>query len=345
MNRKITFGILLIQAFSLSLSAQTVITYKTHAMTQGDVLSLKQIDTISPGNAGPNQVWDYSSAKVVSDFVINYNANSNADWNIPGDAFACDENKERTSYFQMTATQKLYYGLTAKTAKIIFDTPIVELSFPFAYNDEANGVMKGSYTENTLTAPINGTYTTKADAWGTLILPNGVKLHNVLRVKSVRDYNHEANGSMYHVVATRYAFYSAYSRYPVLQIKSATSTCECGCNGKEYAAYFNPSVKEETIVAPKEKCDPKITYKVFPNPFDKDFELDYKLTGTAKVKICILDINGKTVAILQDKQQEEGSYSLTKDLGSYAAMNYILQIQVNDQVYTEKLIKKNQRRK
>lgn len=343
MIKRFTLVCLLTQALFLSASAQTVITYAGQAMREGDVLSLKVIsDTIKAGASGANQVWDYSKAKTTTDFVINYNAN-NSQVAIPGNAFACNENNERTSYFQITPQKKLYYGLSTSKVEIRFDEPITELAFPFAYQSEINGLMKGSYTEGGITSAIDGTYKTVADAWGTLILPNGVKLKNVLRVTSTRDYKHDVMGTPFHIVVTRYAFYVSNSRYAVLQIKEATMKCDCGCNSREYSAYYNPNVKAE-CAKPEEPestvAQAKFEYKVYPNPFEKDVRLDYTLKANASIKIVVLDLQGHEVKTVAEEQKTAGSYSQYLNIEGSHSQNYILQMKVNNAVYTEHLIKK-----
>lgn len=347
MIKKITIVCFFLQALVLGASAQTVLTYANNAMHPEDVLSLKTLDTISAGNAGANQTWDYSKAKTGADFVINYNTNPGQVY-IPGNAFACNENNERNSYFQITRDKKLFYGLSTATVDIRFDEPLAELSFPFQYQSEIAGPMNGTYTEGGVSSRITGTYKTLADAWGTLVLPNGVKLKNVLRVKSTRDYKHDIMGTAYDISVTRYAFYSKNSRYAVLQIKEATLKCDCGCNSTEYGAYFNPSVRDECEKVESSKPaanKTKFEYKAYPNPFEAEIRIDYKLDAYAKVEISVLDLQGKEIKKVEENEKGAGAYSLLVNLDGGHSQNYILQMKVNDTLYTEKLIKKQKGRK
>ncbi len=348
MNKKIT-STLLILATSLSLSAQVVLTKSSHGMQIGDALILKTIsDTISAGEGGANQTWDFSGVKYGDDFLIDYNENTDPDMGMSGYALACSENGERTSFCQITDNSKLYYGLKTSDVTIKFDEPLKELAFPFSYESEISTEMTGTYIDESGYAnPITGTSTVKADGYGTIILPNGVKLENVLRVAILRDYKHETHGSPYHIVVKQYAFYSENSRYAVLQIKDATMKCNCGCNGKDYKAYFNPNVSALSKNSSQSESgnissDQKVlTYNVYPNPFKEDISIEYKLYKDAKVKISVLDLNGKEVKVLQNKKQEEGSYFITDKIAGKGAQHMILQFKVGDKVYNEKLIKKH----
>ncbi len=348
MNKKFTTTLLTILTATLTLSAQVTLTKSSHSMQIGDALIIKTItDTISAGEAGANQTWDFSKAKYNGDFLINYNQNTDTDMGMSGYALACTENGERTSFCQITDDSKLYYGMKTEKVTIKFDEPLKELAFPFSYGSELSTEMKGAYIEDGYSNPITGTSTVKADGYGTLILPNGVKLENVLRVAIVRDYNHETHGLPYHMVVKQYAFYCKESRYAVMQIKDASMKCDCGCNGREYRAYFNPNVTQASnctkpIVENSSSIKHKFTYKEYPNPFTDDITVEYQLFEAAKVKISVLDLNGKMMKVLQNKKQEEGSYTVTDKIDGKGAQNLILQIKVGDQVYNEKLIKKHE---
>jgi hypothetical protein len=337
MKRISTLILLILEVFAFTLSAQTVITAKTNLMQSGDVLNLKKIDTISPGESGANRTWDYSGTKIIGDFSIRYNRADNSKDN---GFFACDENGEKTSYYQTTSSQTTYSGLSTDKVKIEFSEPTVEMKYPFEFGSQISGQMNGKYTENQYTLPITGTYYSVADGWGTLILPNGVKLNNVLRVHYLRDYTHEFSGSDYHFIINRYAFYAPGERYPVLQIKQAVYDCiNCACDGKDFLALYNPEVKQEES-KPSSALSVSFKYKAYPNPVEGDFYVDYEIKKAAKVRISILDLMGRELKVLTNQNQPAGNYSLSTNMQSFHASNFVLKMVVDDVVYSEKIIKK-----
>jgi hypothetical protein len=339
MKRNFTLVFLLLQTMFLSLSAQTVLTRSANELQLGDELTLTRIDTISPGNVGPNQLWDFSTAKTYEDYVIDFNADASKTNNSFSKYIASNENNERTSYFQTTPTQRLYFGTSTDKGVIKFDQPLVEMTYPFAYGSEVKGAMNGTFTKNDFTVPITGAYVAKADAWGTLILPNGVKLNNVLRITSIREYDQESSGSDYHFTIKRYAFYAPGSRYAVLQIKDVVYDCiNCACDGTEYKAYFNAGVKSE--LKDEEVSTAHFKYKVYPNPFESVLKIDYSIEATANIRMSLVDLMGREVKVLLNKTQDAGVYSITTDMSGYHASNFVLRMQVNDILYTEVLIKK-----
>ncbi len=339
MKRKLTFVILLLQAFFLLSQAQTVLTRINNGLKIGEIISLKKVDTISPGAAGPKQVWDFSSAEILEDFDINLEVDGSKRASSFSTYLASKEGEDRVSYLQSTPSQRLYYGLRTDKAEIKFQQPLVELTYPFAYGDEISGQMNGTYTDDAFTTvPITGNYHIKADAWGTLVLPDGVRLVNVLRVTSIREYDHEFSGSNYHFTVKRYAFYAPNQRYAVLQIKDVIYDCiNCACDGTQYSALFNSQLRstDEPL-----STATRFKYTVYPNPFERDLKIDYSVEKDTRIKINLVDMMGREVKRILNKQHDAGEYKINVDMSRFHASNFILRMQVDDILYTEKLIKK-----
>jgi hypothetical protein len=312
-------------------------------MLEGDVLTLKTLDPISEGNSGPNQVWDYSNASIGADYTINYLLDNNTSYS-QGKAFACDQNGVTTPYYQITSTQKIFYGISGANFAVKLTKPMVELAFPFAYNDQLKGELEGTYTLGSTAYPLSGEYTITADAWGKLILPNGVQFDKVLRVKTDYTYQFDINGIKYEQHSVKYAYYSVCSRYALLQIITTDMECGCGTTNTttNKVVYFNPNALPvlENTVAEKQSEKGYFTYKIYPNPFENTINLTYQLKAADKVKVVVLDLNGKEIAVLENSQKEKGEYSLATTFSSTQAQNYILLIQVGEKIFTEKLIQK-----
>jgi len=346
MKRKLTLMLLSLPIMLLPLSAQTVLTYATHGMQEGDVLTLTGLTDFNVGNGGANQIWDFSNAKANGSQVIDYKANPMAKNIAGGKAFACLQNDETTVFHSVSNGEKLYYGLRSDNANIEFETPIKEMVFPFKYQSQISGEMKGIYTNlpSGKTEKIDGNYSVTADGWGTLILPNGVTLSNVLRVLYVKDYTQTMGNTMYNVTVKHYLYFAAESRYAVLQIKDVKSSCDCGCNYNELTACYNSGVasvaineKSKPQTAPQ--IVPEFNYTLYPNPVEKELRVDYDILANAKVKINILDLSGKKVKTVVNAKQELGAYSAAANVENLTNGTYVLEIQVNDNIYTEIFIK------
>ncbi|GHT31787.1 hypothetical protein FACS189434_02190 [Bacteroidia bacterium] len=324
----------------MNLSAQTVLTYATHGMQKGDVLTLTELANITAGDGGANQIWDYSAA------TLNGKTSTLDYQSTDGKTFAVLQNGDMTVNHSVSDKGKLYYGLQSENAIIEFDEPLTELAFPFRYQSQVAGDLKGTYTDlnSGKAEKIDGAYSVTADGYGTLILPNGVTLSKVLRVTYVKDYTQDLGNASYHITVKHYLYYAAESRYPVLQIKDAKTSCDCGCNHNELTAAYNANVTPQ--VAPKQRVEApqnlvaELLYTVYPNPTDKELHIDYDILANAKVKISLLDFSGKKVKNVLNAKQELGAYSTAVNVENLPSGNYILELQVNDKVYTEKIIKK-----
>ena len=345
---KITLSILLVATSLFGLNAQTVLKHSTHAMQKGDVLNLNRVAYVAPGEGGTNQLWDFSNVEILSDYEINYNEDMVLRSNRPaGTSFSCTENVTRKPFYQITSTQKLYYGVDGPHAQIRFEEPLVDMVYPFAYGDEITGNMNGTYTttRDGKIYPIVGKYTTTADGWGTLILPNGKQIDNVLRVKSVKDYSHELYNMLYDITVTRYAFFAPSSRYAVMQIQEVEYKCDCACNSSEKMAYFNPAATNEPMLIyaaeeNKAKKQETLSYNVYPNPVKNNFTLSYTIPESSNVNVSLLDISGKEIKVIRNGYQEAGNYSISQNIKDINGGVFLLRIQINDEVYTEKLTKK-----
>lgn len=336
MKRKFKF-VLLLQFSVLSLFAQTMITYEKHGMRDGDIVSLIKIDTISPGNDGENQTWDYSNISFFDESVtIKYEQEANLN---SEKSFVCNINDERNSLYLNSNYKKMYVGFSTPTASLEFEEPIIEMAYPFVYNSKKEGVIKGKYSSvSGEVVDIDGSYSLVADAWGTLILPNKKILKNVLRVKFIQDYFQPHSGILYHVRVVRYLFYSENYRYPVLQIKDALIDCDCSCKSRDYEAYFY----EKTINIDKDKKQknlPNFTYEIVKNPFETELQVDYSIQSEAKIRMDLFDLKGKQIKVLLNEKKNEGVYSLVKKLDLPDAP-YVLKIEVDGVIFSEKVIKR-----
>ena len=331
---------------------QISISYNTNALRAGDVRQLKQVEYLPQGNGGANQTWDFSkSEKVVSDYYISQ-ADRIVSSNSKNLQLICDENGEKNTLFEISATQKMQWGLENSHVKIAFNTPVVDLKFPFSYGEKIEGIMDGTYTENGVSNPIIGTYTTQADAWGTLIAPDGREYKNVLRVKVEKNYTQgfqnfstQANEE-YQINSIRYQYFAKGTRYPILTVleNDVKSSCSCACTSKNNAMYYEaPSIVfEEIDITPPTKSSKlaNFEYSVAPNPFKNDLQIWFYLEEDARVDMRILDVNGKVVKhIVKNKMLNAGMQEFDENLSFTITGHYVLRLVVNGEVYATKLIK------
>lgn len=327
---------------TLGCFAQTVITYNNNGLRAGDYRSLKQIEYKDYPQSGANQVWDFSDSKEISsDMYINQRNNgSSSAGNL---LLSCDEGGSKSTFFEISKTKKMYYGLESGSTTISFNEPIVDLKFPFAYGEIVSGVMNGSYKINEKEYTIDGNYFTSADAWGTLILPDGNVYENTLRIKVEKIYTQELGGVKYDIKTVRYQYFAEGVRYPVLIVleSDVKTNCNCNCNHKTQEAFYEPpmyfnakeSISENSVIS-------NFEYSVTPNPFSEEVNVSFSLSANAKVSVELADLSGKAVKKIANEKLKSGDYTFSSNTSDLNAGKYTLVIRVNKKIYTAKVIKK-----
>jgi hypothetical protein len=85
---------------------------------------------------------------------------------------------------------------------------------------------------------------------------------------------------------------------------------------------------------------PEAIMVAYPNPFRSSLSFRYKIAQAGAVSIDIMDINGRTVALVADGRQQAGEHTASFDGGQLATGNYFARISVNGQaIQTVKLVK------
>lgn len=166
---------LLVLGISINLNAQTVLQTSVSLPRSGDKLVQQQISFCSPGEVGENMIWDFSDREFLpyTEQIV-YMGRL--------DSVLC-MNRNKTSYkYKLSGDSLLCLGHENYTSQITYATPVAWLRYPFSYRDTVSScfVGEGSYS-HTLSLTTYGHISVSADAYGTLLLPGGDTLRNVLR--------------------------------------------------------------------------------------------------------------------------------------------------------------------
>ncbi len=200
--------IILIALLHLSImpiiKAQITITQADFSLTSQAYTSLRDTSSfISPGNAGANQTWDFSSftSGTTQSYTQDFGAN-NAHPEFPNaNSTPCVMNgpMELCAYYEIIATGMYHHGSTFNIdmtapnyfrGTVTYTPPVPEYSFPLTYGTvDSMGFLQEQL--NVSNPPQSGadsvlirshnTRKVEADGWGTLITPLGT--YNALRLK------------------------------------------------------------------------------------------------------------------------------------------------------------------
>ena len=130
-----------------------------------------------------------------------------------------------------------------------------------------------------------------------------------------------------------YRFYNL-QVFPYEQMPWSGQNARCGCEGLNNA---NSASSEKPVVAAttqnaitgSEVSAPDFMVSAYPNPFTTSSTIRYRVATPSDVKISVYDARGEQVAVLVNKKQPTGSYSVTWNSGSNAHGIYFINAIIN----------------
>ena len=233
------------------------INQSTNHYRGNDVLEKKQVTVQGFGLNSNKGVWSLEEAKLSDESY-------NAEYSTETDTLMAVERNNRTYYSQDRSTVSII-GSENFMELISYDMPETWLQFPMQVGDSVAGYFNasGPYCERFFMRRY-GTYKTKADALGKLVLPQGDTLRNVIRLHTERyvgtiivpidtmQYRIPAftvDSIVRHLAPDtakvredEYRWYAEGYRYPILEAKT-TSYCDTMLTAEMY--YCPPEMQRE----------------------------------------------------------------------------------------------------
>ncbi len=322
---------------------------------QPDSMIKNCIEYFDSGNDGENQLWDFS-AICQSDkkhVVIN------------------KQNGENILSFEDTG---LFYYLIkddslflcsneSRLKKINYDSPILVMHYPFVYADSISKPFLGYgvYCE-THHFKESGFVTLHGDAYGSIILSEKDTIPNVLRVHTLKSYSlamdmeFEAldTAKLKQVIEERYQWFARGYRYPVFETITSTSYADLKTLGTTYQAYcylpedqmtLNDSINIEIQKHDLEEKTHQDALKK--NIFHYDIQVNgniinvnYQLDEDARVSSLVSSPMGIVYKQKKWNGTTEGCFTETIDCSGLTRGQYVLYMNVNGKIYSEKVVLK-----
>ncbi len=346
--KKTLLSVIAISLFVIG-NAQVVIDYYSHAPIAGDAISFSQAQFVQPGNSGRNITWDFSNVEFLKVYKTSFQFQA-------GDEDAqkfsikptniLEENG--TKYFHLL-TQNSYtnVGNLNPDFSVDYSQPMTRMMYPFEYSNNYDGNIKAIalYKEN-MHIDISGTYSITADAYGVMVLPGNVK-KNVLRVKQYSKTVEASMCSDIHIESTRYSWYSAEDRYPIMTTIIQEYIYTNGNIVNKEETWINNNVLQQPQVAGIENIQSgnqtqELKFNVFPNPFKESVQITFTLPEASDVSIAVYGIIGNKVSTVQQKiATKAGSYSYNlndSELNLKPGL-YFVRLEVDGKTYTAKIVK------
>jgi hypothetical protein len=282
---------------------------------------------------GANTVWTYSNLAATGNSLttayVDPSSVPNAT-NYAGCTLVAKQGSLNTFYKAATSpsTQTEFLGINSSSITMNFTNSAISMRYPFNYGDVVTDNFSGSFTFS-LSGSASGNATVSADGTGTLVLPNGIVLNNVLRVKSVQNTNFNAFIITGNMKQTMYSWYHASQKFPVLSINYQSISIS-GSGSPTITAQVMGNTNDFTI-GMKENYLPSDNFiKLFPNPAAD--HLNVLVSQGKTLKIQVLDINGKKM-IEQDNDLE------VVNIKHLESGMYFILVHTDHGILSEKIIK------
>ncbi|MDR1021667.1 MAG: T9SS type A sorting domain-containing protein [Prevotellaceae bacterium] len=335
--------ILLGLTMTVSGMAQSAITYDKHGLRAGDVHQTRRVTTVEPGASGANVTWDFSACEVTGNVHTEALENSSA-----GGHIAVRNDGNTLFQFDVTPYGNDYYGYAANGYSVAYEKPVLKTRYPFGFLDQHSGNFLGYITQGNSKVPVEGSYSSEVDGYGTLKLPNGVTLSNVLRVKTT-EVQKRLNNNAYDLAEEKYLWYSQDFRYPVFVIILLSSNSVEGNASISKSSYVSvaalsaPPVVAGSAVADNEPqaevAAPEVEHSVYPNPVADAANITYRLPSDVKVSVAVYTTNGVCVRKMVNNEVQaagEYTYSYIPDVVG----TYFIRFAFGSKTYTEQIVKR-----
>ena len=176
--KNLLLSVVLLSGFSLF--ARHRLTGNHNMMRPGDEIVKQQVEYKDPGRSGENVLWDFGKLTSINDeYSLIYSVGE--------DSVIIGTEHRTMYYYSLSGDSLLCKGFENPTTLMINEHPELLLKFPVSYNDSTycryNG--NGKYSDF-LKISAMGSMSSKADAYGMIILPDKDTLKNVIRVHTIK---------------------------------------------------------------------------------------------------------------------------------------------------------------
>ncbi len=330
-------------------NAQVVINYSSHAPQSGDFNSFSEASFCEPGDNGKNIVWDFSNADLKAKTTISLQepvSNGDASKFQIKPNLSVDENGNRF-FHELNNSSYSITGFMNDDFVINYAAPLTRMVYPFSYTDLIEGELKAEATGiNNSKTDISGNYKVVADAYGVMILPGNIR-KNVIRITQYSSSVQVSACSEVNIESWKYAWYSAEDRYPIVTSVIQEKRFCTGKIERTEETWINNKVLNSNIGAENDfslsgNLVDDVKMDIYPNPFKESAQISFVLTSDAQVSLSVYGATGNKIGVIQDNiSTKAGVYSYTLNNKDYNLTPglYFIQLQVNDKVYIEKLVR------
>ncbi len=305
---------------------------------------VKQVD-VSPGNAGANQLWDFSDitfegnptlSKVVNPSSTPYASS------FPTATHAETSDNVNYAYYKMTDKEQTLLGQhsssTQGSATVVYSNPLTIAKLPLAYNGTTSDDYTANYVASGIPMTLSGSVSTTYDGYGTLKTQYGT-YNNVVRLKATKTDNSEFSGVTTIIRSVSYAYYVPGYTTSLFAITEITTSMKmAGMDEMEMgtvtAAYlYDPSF----LTSNRNAYLQDLKLSVSPNPASDVISVDFKDLSSDHYTIRITEQDGSTVLENNIFASKGESHSI--DISDLKSGLYFLEVYSSNGKSVKKIVK------
>ncbi len=214
--------------------------------------------------------------------------------------------------------------------------------YPATYDDDVSSSLRYTWSDQTgAVYYYDGDVDVEIDAYGTLTMPGGLVLNDVMRIAIIEEWDEMSNFGgqgvkLDDVEHTTYEYRVKDNKSALIRHEFWTGGAFHDANGDRNKFYYmdanSGGLGSNTIYTNLESV------KLYPNPSHNQTHIAYNLTNPGIVEINVLDISGKIVDVVFNGEQEAEGYNLAYRLDQLDQGSYLVEVIIDGERTTRKLM-------
>lgn len=304
--------------------AQTTLTSSNLNPQAGESFTDNQCNYQSPGSAGANQTWDFSTLTSTGSQSTSYSATS-----VAGANLKADYGSSQAYILYNSSGQEMLQADNGSTVITYSDGEML-FQFPMAYGTTVTDDFRATFTSNGFPAVREGSNQQEADAYGTLILP-GQTISDVIRIHYTQDYSDTIDIGTPYVVDYQTDIYIWYRAGYHSHLLSFTSYNFGGQTGS-YGIYTNTTTVGTEAISGIDKVT------ILGNPVKDVINFQVEATTQKTINYSLYDALGQNVYLTNTSEISNGINSYSIDVNSLPSGMYALKISDNESAINKLII-------
>lgn len=329
----------------LSCYGQTVIEYANNAPLNGDSIQKRRVNYFCFSNEGKNVLWDFSKLTALDQQL------QTTHFDIKDSVIYSLDDKTINKYKLLSKDTLKLIGYETRFEQMNYSKPLIAQVYPFAFGDKATSYYEGigSFCQN-LIIKKSGTQIVEAKAYGKIITETEDTLKNVIRLHTIRSSSvgmYDPKDSLFtdstyikqeikdinqwYVQGYRYPLYETISTayYDHLDLISTI-------NAAYVYAFEKNKIKEDNEQEKKGNLDTKVIFHYKISFENNKLVLSFSLDEDSNVNTLICNVKGMLYLNETTNKPKGTGYQFNYDMDSLPKGIYVLYINVNGKIYSEK---------